>query len=57
MTYGLEDPPINKQDSTSMTYGLEDILPMLLVYPSVERAEVSSDGYLKTKDSLRRFRI
>lgn len=57
MTYGLEDPPINKQDSTSMTYGLEDTPPTLLIYPSVDRAEVSSDGYPKTKDSLRRFRI
>ena len=38
-----------------MTYGLE--VPMLLVYLSVDRAEVSSDSYPKTKDSLRRFRI
>lgn len=40
-----------------MTYGLGDIPLMFLVYPSVERAEVSSDGYPKNKDSLRRFRI
>ena len=36
-----------------MTYGLE--VPILLVYPSVDRAKVSYDSYPKTKDSLRRF--